>query len=387
MLVIADVMSEIPKTVGKRKDHTTEESIKSFGELIKKHIDLKEDERESGKKPIGQPPVLQKLKILRVLKPIPWILGVTFLFSFIWDFNGINTDFFGLFLQFDGLLRIISVSGMIGFLTNWIAISMLFRPLVKRPLLGQGLIPAHKERIAYRLANAVADDLINPDLINMKIRESQAIKKYRKQTVNHLQRVTSSEPFRQDLKIWLMNYIRSIVEDPEFKQSMSDQLLAELEDAMQDKILEKAVLKTYSFFRGQSLKQFIIELLDRLPVTAERNIRYLDDYLDDLPSKINSNSDQIDEVITQVLNRLVNQLNVQKLVEENLRKYDEKKLEMMIRNATNEQLKTIQYLGALLGTIGGFIIWEPILSLFVLSAVFGSIYLIDNRLYRKKEYR
>ena len=383
MLVITDVMSEIPKTVGKRKDHTTEESIKSFGELIKKHIDLKVDEQESGKKPVGKPPVLQKLKILRVLKPIPWILGATFLFSFIWDFNGISTDFFGIPLQFEGLLRIISVSGMIGFLTNWIAISMLFRPLVKRPILGQGLIPAHKERIAYRLANAVADDLINPELINLKIRESQAIKRYRKQTVNHLRRVTSSEPFRQDLKNWLMNYIRSIVEDPEFKQSMSEQLLAELEDAMQDRILEKAVLKTYSFFRGQSLKHFIIELLDRLPVTAERNIRYLDDYLDDLPAKINSNSDQIDEVITQVLTRLVNQLNVQKLVEENLRKYDEKKLEMMIRNATNEQLKTIQFLGALLGTIGGFIIWEPILSLVVLSAVFGSIYLIDNRLYSK----
>lgn len=376
-------MSEIPKTIGKKKDLTTEESIKSFGELIQKHIDLKDDDTQLDKKPLGQPPELQKLKILKVLKPIPWILVATFIFSFFWDFNNISYEIFGMVLNFEGLLKIISVSGMIGFLTNWIAITMLFRPLIKRPLLGQGLIPAHKERIAYRLANAVSEDLINPDLINLKIRESQAIKRYRKQTVSHLQRVTSSEPFRKDLKEWLMSYIRTIVQDQEFKRSMSEQLLAELEDAMQDKILEKAVLKTYSFFRGQSLQQFISELLDRLPVTAEKNIRYLDEYLDNLPSKIDANSDQIDEVITQVLTRLVNQLNVQKLVEENLRKYDEKKLESMIRNASNEQLKTIQYLGALLGTIGGFIIWEPLLSLFVLVVVFGTIYLIDLRLFRK----
>ena len=376
-----DNMSEIPKTIGKNKDHSTEESIKSFGDLIQKHIDLKEDGNRLDKKPADQPPAYPKLKILRLLKPIPWILMATFIFSFFWDFNSISYDIFGITLLFEGLLRIISVSGMIGFLTNWIAITMLFRPLVKRPLLGQGLIPAHKERIAYRLANAVSEDLINPDLINLKIRESQAIKRYREQTVGHLQRVTASEPFRKDLKEWLMSYIRSIVQDQEFKESMTQQLLSELEDAMQDKILEKAVLRTYSFFRGQSLHQFISELLDRLPVTAEKNIRYLDEYLDDLPSKINANSDQIDDVITQVLNRLVNQLNVQKLVEENLRKYDEKKLEMMIRNATNEQLKTIQYLGALLGTIGGFIIWEPILSLVILTIIFGSIYLIDIRLY------
>jgi len=81
------------------------------------------------------------------------------------------------------------------------------------------------------------------------------------------------------------------------------------------------------------------------------------------------------------LNRLVNQLNVHELVEENLRKYDEQKLENMIRNATNEQLKTIQYLGALLGTIGGFVIWEPILSMSVLVLLFGGVYLLDRYFY------
>lgn len=374
-------MSDSQKTPQINSNDPDRDSIKGLGELLYRHLQPDTSKKNDIQKTIAKLPVVEKMLLLSVLKPMPWILLAIFSFSFFWDFQGIVATIFGLSLNFEGILRIISVSGMIGFLTNWIAITMLFRPLKKRPLLGQGLIPAHKERIAYRLAFAVSEDLINPDLINQKIKDSKAIQKYRKLTLAHLKRVTTTIEFRKDLKEWLMNYIRSIVRKPEFRKSISEQLLQEIENSLQDKVLEKAALKTYTFFRGQSLNEFIEELLQNLPVTAERNINFLDEYLDDLPRKIYANSDQIDEMILQVLNRLVNQLNVQKLVEENLRKYDEKKLENMIRNATNEQLKTIQYLGAVLGTIGGFVIWEPVISLLVLSTLFGTIYLIDRMLY------
>lgn len=375
-------MSDLQKTPILKTDDSDRDSIKGLGELLYRHLQPDTSDKSDLQNTIAKVPVIEKLRILAVLKPIPWILLSIFLISFFWDFQGISSTFFQLTLSFEGILKIISVSGMIGFLTNWIAITMLFRPLKKRPLLGQGLIPAHKERIAYRLAFAVSEDLINPNLINQKIKDSKAIQKYRKLTLAHLKRVTTTDAFRKDLKDWLMNYIRSIVQNSEFRKSISEQLLNEIDNSLQDKILEKAALKTYTFFRGQSLNEMIDELLQKLPVTAERNINFLDEYLDDLPRKIYANSDQIDEMILQVLDRLVNELNVQKLVEENLRKYDEKKLENMIRNATNEQLKTIQYLGAVLGTIGGFVIWEPILSLIFLSTLFGSVYLIDRMMFK-----
>lgn len=375
-------MSDLQKTPILKTDDSDRDSIKGLGELLYRHLQPDTSDKSDLQNTIAKVPVIEKLRILAVLKPIPWILLSIFLMSFFWDFQGVSSTFFQLTLSFEGILKIISVSGMIGFLTNWIAITMLFRPLKKRPLLGQGLIPAHKERIAYRLAFAVSEDLINPNLINQKIKDSKAIQKYRKLTLAHLKRVTTTDAFRKDLKDWLMNYIRSIVQNSEFRKSISEQLLNEIDNSLQDKILEKAALKTYTFFRGQSLNEMIDELLQKLPVTAERNINFLDEYLDDLPRKIYANSDQIDEMILQVLDRLVNELNVQKLVEENLRKYDEKKLENMIRNATNEQLKTIQYLGAVLGTIGGFVIWEPILSLIFLSTLFGSVYLIDRMMFK-----
>lgn len=352
-----------------------------LGRILSSYLEFDEsEEMESGRSvaPAGS----RNLAILRFLKPVPWFLCALFLFSFYWDFNGVSGTILGLNLSFEGLLRIISVSGMIGFLTNWIAITMLFRPLKKRPLLGQGLIPANKERIAYRLATAVSDDLINPQLIKQKIRESQAISFYRNKAIRHVENVTKRPDFREDLKKWMLTYIHSLVHNPEFRKTVSGHIIEEIDDALNDRILEKAALKTYSFLRGQSLEEFIEGMLERIPVTAERNIHTIENYLDEFPDMVHRNSRQLDELITLLLYKLINQLNVQALVEENLRRYDEKRLETMIRNATNEQLKTIQYLGAVLGTIGGFVIWEPILSLGVLTLSFGTIYLIDWKLFQ-----
>jgi uncharacterized membrane protein YheB (UPF0754 family) len=359
--------------------------LEKLSDLLSAHLEYGGKNQEAALKKsqvLKKPDKIKKLHILKILKPIPWLLLAIFIFTFLWDFNGYNAVVFGLQLQFEGILRIISVSGMIGFLTNWIAITMLFRPLKKRPLLGQGLIPAHKERIAYRLARAVSDDLINPSLIQQKIHESKAVTRYRRLTLLHVRNMTSKQAFRDDLKTWILEYISSQIHDPVFRKKISAHILAELEEALHDKILEKAALKTYSFFRGQTLIEFIEDLLTKIPVTAERSIDFIDEYLDELPGRIEKNSEKIDELITQGVYMLVNQLNVQKLVEENLKTFDEQKLENMIRNATNEQLKTIQYLGAVLGTIGGFVIWEPVLSLVILSVVFGSVFLTDKWLYK-----
>lgn len=355
--------------------------FKNLGQILSKYLEFDSDTNIRDAQ-IHSSPATAKLPILKFLKPIPWILCGLFLGSFLWDFPGVSAEIFVLSLQFEGIIRIISVSGMIGYLTNWIAITMLFKPVKKRPLLGQGLVPAHKDRIAHRLSHAVSEDLINPELIKQKIRESKAISRYRLQAIEHIEQITQRDDFREDLKTWLLEYVDSMVQNPEFRKKVSDHILLEIEDALQNRALEKAALKTYSFLSGQTLQQFIENLLERLPVTAERNIGYIEEYLDEFPDKIHRNSDKIDEVITLLLYKLINQLNVQKLVEENLKTYDEQRLETMIRNATNEQLKTIQYLGAVLGTIGGFVIWEPILSLVVLSVIFGTVYLIDWRLYQ-----
>lgn len=329
----------------------------------------------------NNPPPQKQVVILKYLKPIPWVLTGGFILSFFWDFNGLNAQLFGLTLHFEGLLKICTISGLIGFLTNWIAITMLFRPLKKRPILGQGLIPAHKERIAYRLSKAVSEDLINADIIKKKISDSDAVRKYREQTFRQLSEQTQNPEFREEFKYWISSYLKSSFSDPRFKKVLAEQITDEVEQGLDNKIIEKTALKTYSILKDKPLQHIVEEALAGLPESVDRNIDYVEVLLDELPSTIENSSEDIDDFLNRIIHRLVNKLNVQHLVEENLKNYDEQKLERMIRNATNEQLRTIQYLGAVLGTIGGFVIWEPILSLTVLGLFFSSVYFVDRLLY------
>ena len=63
------------------------------------------------------------------------------------------------------------VGAIIGYITNWIAIKMMFRPLKPIKLFGfklpftPGIIPKNKERIAKSIGIAISDNLLtNSDL-------------------------------------------------------------------------------------------------------------------------------------------------------------------------------------------------------------------------------
>ncbi|MEX0770408.1 MAG: DUF445 family protein [Balneolaceae bacterium] len=344
-------------------------------------IEQLNETKEPKEDKLSKSPVQHPSRLLTLLRFIPWALALLFLFSFFFDFQDRSVSLFGSSYPLEGLLKVLSVSGLIGFLTNWLAITMLFRPLKKRPILGQGLIPAQKKRVAYRLAHAVSVDLINPNVIKQKIRESEAISHYRIQATAYLQKVLEDPNFRKDLKIVTVEYIHSMIEDPRIRSSIAQRILTELETAFEHRSIEKAAVKTYTFLRGRQLQNIIEDSLKRLPVTAENELEKIDLFLDELPYKLNHYSDSIENLVTTLLHRLINQLDVHALVEENLQRYDERKLEAMIKGASHEQLSYIQYLGAILGTIGGFIIWQPLLSLAVLGILFAMILSADQLLF------
>lgn len=345
------------------------------------HIVRLEDEAEESLEPPARFEYKHKGWLV-LLGFIPYLLAGMFVTSFFWDFQGAHLSLWGFQLQLQGLLKILSISGLIGFLTNWLAITMLFKPSERRPILGHGLIPAQKERIAWRLSRAVSDDLINPEIIKQKIHEYRIISRYREEATHYIKNIIDDPAFREDLKQLMVEYVDEMIADQEIRTAIAEQILIQIEEAVENKSIEKVALKAYSFIRGQEMQEIIEEALIRLPGSVESGLDKLDDMLDRLPTTLDQNSDAIENLVTSLLYRLINQLDVQTLVEEKLNEYDEQKLTNIIRSATNEQLKYIQYLGAVLGTIGGFVIWEPLLSIIILS-IFGTlILLVDHLLYK-----
>lgn len=318
--------------------------------------------------------------LLHSLVVFPWIMIGVFITSFFWDFEGISSDAFGHVFEYKGLLRIISVSAIIGYATNWVAIKMLFRPRKHRPILGHGLIPAQKERIAFRLAQAVSKDLINPELIQQKIHESGLVGQYRERVTLYLKDFLESADFRIGLKALFKGYLDDILSDAEFRAALAKQIVEKLDNLLEKKVMEKFALKVYTTVKGRDTHEVIQEALANLPTMLDSGFDKIDEVLDDLPIKMDEYGPKIEDLFTALLYRLINQLDVHDLVETNLKRFDESKLEGLILGATNEQLHYIQYLGALFGAIGGFIIWEPIIASLSLILIIVCILGLDRLL-------
>lgn len=357
----------------------TREYARSLWDIVSRHSRISElGETESLQRPSVNKHEFHNRTLLTLLSVIPYLLAGLFALSFWWDFNGISWNIFGYTLVMEGLLKILSVSGLIGFLTNWLAITMLFKPAKKRPILGHGLVPAQKDRIAYRLAQAVSEDLINPEIIKRKIHDSQVISRYREQATGYIKGVIDSPEFRRELKEWVVHYVDDMIADPEIRGAIAEKIIMEIEDSLEEKSIEKVALKAYSFIKGQEMQHIIEEALTKLSSTVESGLDKMDLLLDRLPYKLEEHSEAIENIITSLLYKLVNQLDVHALVEDNLKSYDEQHISNIIRGATNEQLKYIQYLGAILGMIGGFVIWEPLISILSLAVLSSLILMLDS---------
>ena len=351
-----------------------------IGERVSHHVPSADGEGAS----IEEPPkrtgsYARWLPLLRVL---PWVLGAAFALSFAWDFPGVTLSVGSYTIVLEDLLRYTTVSGLIGFGTNWLAITMLFRPREPRPIVGQGLVPAQRERVAFRLAQAVSDELINKRIIKEKIRESGLAAQYRDLLVAVAGDVVTNDAVRTELKSVLHTALRDLLATPE----VQDRIVAFTVEQMEKNTdgLPGVALRTYRLFGEEDFQQRLHEAVQRLPEAAGPLLDELDPVLDRLPARLERHGDAIEETLTQLILRLVDALDVQRIIFENVRAYDEQQLEMLLRRTTNEQLNYIKYLGAVLGVAGGLIIWAPAVALAIFTGLGLLIYALDEVLYRAR---
>lgn len=323
-------------------------------------------------------------KALPYLRVIPWALGLLFAFSFVWDLDGITLTAFGYTLGLEGLLRIVSVSGLIGFLTNWLAITMLFHPRKRRPIFGQGLIPSQRERVIFRLAKAVSEELINEEIIKQKIEESAVIPKYRAMALSVMHGVLEDPAFRAELKSLTADYVNTVLGSEAVRKKIVEFTVQKLEEYT-DRSLSGLAIKAYRFVNEDDFQRRVEQAVEQLPKSMDLVLDEMDHLLDQLPETITERSDEIEQWATKIVLGFVENLDVYGMIISNIRKYDELKLETLIKTSSNEQLNYIKYLGGLLGFFGGLVIWNPLLALTVFGVLGLTLYALDAALMRVKE--
>ncbi len=321
------------------------------------------------------------------LKILPWMTLLIFIISIFYDpFSGWSIKFPWRqeILSLEGVLRMLAVTGLVGYGTNYIAIKMLFHPREKRPILGQGLIPASKIKIAYRLGEAINREIINPQLIVKQIKETGLVLKYMERFNLSLKETIQLPEFQKDLMELIEHYINSILRSNEFRQSIKNFLQGI--DFENLKGIEAGLFKIYRFLGGdKEIAQRIEEIILSIEYKIDPHEKMIQEYLDKLPYLIDENKSTIEDIMLKIIIFLVERINVKKVIINNLLEFDELRLENLILYSTSEQLDYIQYLGCLLGILGGLFIWIPyesfVLSIFLGVIIFG----LDEVLYRMRK--
>ena len=366
----------------------TRARVRDIRSLLAKYIRRHAPSQSVGQEAPPEPPQLKgaHARLLPILRLIPVTLSVLFILSFFWDFPGVVLAVFGTVLDLEGLLRIVAVSGLIGFLTNWLAITMLFNPRQVRPVFGQGLIPAQRERVIYRLASAVSEELINEEIIKQKIEENEIIPKYRKMALSVTRGVLEDEEFRQELKALTADYVQTVLTSDEVRHRIVEYVIEKIESYAGDGVGGFA-LKAYRSLNEEDFKSRIDKAVFALPAQLDIVLDEMDHLLDLIPEKIEARSEEIEEMATQIVLAFVENLDVHNMIMSKMILYDESKLEDLIKRSSNEQLTYIKYLGGVLGTIGGLVIWQPLPALIFLSAVGGTLLGVDDIIFRIRARR
>ncbi|MCH8567508.1 MAG: DUF445 domain-containing protein [Balneolales bacterium] len=379
--------SSSPK-FGKDKKKSATENSADWKLIIKKYTSQrtstsanpadKTDARNNTSAANTQDPGDKQSTGLLVLFVFPYLLSVLFVLSFFWDFDGIvfHLPFFS--LSAEGLVRTLSVAGLIGFLTNWLAIQMLFYPRKKRPVLGQGLIPAQKDKIALRLSAAVERELINPELIKREFIESGILDHYINRSIRGLYDTMQQQDFRADVDALARKYIRQTLENESVIQKLVQESEAIIRKRTESNSVEKSALKLYLLLKGKTLDELLRGIISSLPESVDEAAIPFHGIVSKLPAQLRSERAGFHELILSLLEKVVDEIKIGKIIQENLHRYDEVKLEKIIRSTTDSQLRYIKYLGAVIGTIGGLVIWSPIPALILLSAITGIVFLTDR---------
>ena len=320
----------------------------------------------------------------RVGQLIPFlrlVLALGFAASF-W-LGDVQVTLFGRETSLGDLLQVLTVSGLIGFLTNWLAITMLFQPREKRAIIPQGLIPAQRERVIYRLSEAISRELINAEIIKQKIQESGVIGRYRDLALGVVRGVVEDPEFRVELKALAQSYAQEVLGSEPVRREVA-RLAVEKVEEQAGQGLGGVALRLYRTFAEDDFQRRVDRALDELPDAVAPLLDRIDTALDAVPAKVEARADEIEEAATSAILSFVESFDVRTMISERARQFDEGQLERLLKSTSNEQLNYIKYLGAILGGRGGFVIWQPLGALAVFVTIGLALWAIDEAIVRAR---
>ena len=222
----------------------------------------------------------------------------------------------------------VGVGATIGYVTNYIAIKMLFRPykpvkLGEITIFPQGIIPREKATLAKKVGEVVKNYILSEE---------------------EIKKIITSKEVQEEIEKFLDEKIENLL-DKDIQEFLTKEEIAE----KFAEIIENVVKEKFSMFASFISKDMLKDLLLKLEMPLKLNQIVSPDMVKDILKK------EIFEFLEREVPQIFLKAHIDKIVEEKVASFDEKTLEEMLFTLMKKHFGFINFAGAFLGAIIGFI--------------------------------
>lgn len=285
------------------------------------------------------------------------------------------------------------VGGVIGYITNDLAIRMLFRPR-KAVYVGKfhvpftpGLIPSQQGRIAQSIGGVISSQLLNEDTLRQTLLSEGTVGILRAKVRTALRVLSKDERSVSDLLRQPPIREKVNMSVDEIQEKLTVALTARIIDAkLGYAVVDSAVGNSMGFITQNKLFAKLVDekaqegirsmlaekvndiISDKAPdiskaIVERFRAELMEARLCDLYAKhqdkedtfVDSAAELYTAVLGDNIGKLLEAINIERIVVEKINSLDAAQLETMIFDIMKRELKAIVYLGALLGFIMGFV--------------------------------
>lgn len=262
----------------------------------------------------------------------------------------------------------LALGALIGYVTNYIAVKMLFRPYEavkignKTLPFTPGVIPKNKPRIARACGAAVEGSLFSQDDIKKAITGS-----IRKPDISGI-RVSDivSEDLSERLAETLADKLTGEIKKTDIKGLIVEKGAAILEEKVKDTMLAMFVKRDMIASFAEPIEQRVLQYLDGegtvyldMKIRAELDTvrrRTLGQEAAALDFDLNGFTDRIfNEFIEEKLGRVTSGIDIAAVVEDKINQMDVREFEQLVLSVMKKELQAVVNLGALIGFVIGLI--------------------------------
>lgn len=275
----------------------------------------------------------------------------------------------------------LAIAGLIGYGTNRLAVKMLFHPRQRRPIWGQGLLPANRDRIVIQFSRAISNHIINEEAIKNVLHEAEVASRAAQALKKGTHSLFSDPEFQSELKHTLVNILRQWIQKPENQKRLIEILDERLMKALPGGIAG-GLVRSYRQLNEKGYKDVLQRAIVGLPEAVEEGLAQTQIPDTAVEAFIEENTEGMEEILAELLMSLVDKLKIQSVIFRQLSQFDDRKLEELFRQTTSEHLRYIEYMGGFLGVIGGIFIWRPLTTLVVFTIGISLLTLVDILLFK-----